>query len=121
MNEIVVKSPAKINIGLNVIDKRPDGFHNLETIFYPLDLYDEIRITKSNHFSFNSNDRNLNKEDTNLIIKATEEIEKYFDLKLPVEIYLNKNIPIGAGLGGGSSNAASTLLALVKLFNLHIE
>lgn len=121
MNEIVVKSFAKINIGLNVIDKRPDGFHNLETIFYPLNFYDEIRITKSDHFSFNSNDRNLNSEKTNLIIKAKEELEKYFKLMLSSEIYLNKNIPIGAGLGGGSSNAASTLLALVKLFDLSIS
>lgn len=121
MNEIVVKSPAKINIGLNIINKRLDGFHNLETIFYPLNLFDEIRFTKSEKFSFNSNDVNLNQEKTNLIIKAKELLEKEFDTQLPVEIYLEKNIPIGAGLGGGSSNAASTLLGLKKLFNLQIE
>ena len=120
MNKIIVKSPAKINIGLNIINKRSDGFHNLETIFYPLNIYDEIIFTKSDHFSFNSNDLVLNKEETNLIIKAKEEIEKYSNLKLPVEIYLQKNIPIGAGLGGGSSNAASTLVTLDKLFNLNI-
>ena len=121
MNNIVVKSPAKINIGLNIINKRPDGFHNLETIFYPINIYDEIRYTISDHFSFDSNDQNLNIEKTNLIIRTKEEIEKNCNLKLPVEIYLNKNIPIGAGLGGGSSNAASTLNALVKLFNLTIS
>ncbi|MCK7524368.1 MAG: hypothetical protein MZV64_45420 [Ignavibacteriales bacterium] len=60
--KFVVKSPAKINIGLNIIHKREDGFHNLETIFYPLNLFDEIRFIKSDKFSFNSNDENLNKE-----------------------------------------------------------
>ena len=72
MDEIIVKSPAKINIGLNIVGKRSDGFHNLETIFYPINLFDVIRITKSDKFSFNSNDENLNKEKTNLIIKEKE-------------------------------------------------
>lgn len=121
MDEFVVKSPAKINIGLNIINKRPDGFHNLETIFYPLNLFDEIRFHKSDKFSFNSNDDNLNKEKSNLIIKAKELLENKLGIKLSVEIYLNKNIPIGAGLGGGSSNAAATLKTLTKLFNIEIE
>jgi 4-diphosphocytidyl-2-C-methyl-D-erythritol kinase len=121
MDEIVVKSSAKINIGLNIISKREDGFHNLETIFYPLNLFDEIIFTRSDKFSFNSNDINLNKESTNLIIKAKDEVEKYSGTLLPVAIYLNKNIPIGAGLGGGSSNAASALLALNKLFDVNIS
>ena len=121
MDEFVVKSPAKINIGLYIINKRPDGFHNIETIFYPLSLFDEIRFHKSDKFSFNSNDDNLNKEKSNLIIKAKELLENKLGIKLSVEIYLNKNIPIGAGLGGGSSNAASTLIALTKLFNLKID
>lgn len=121
MSEIVVKSPAKINIGLNIINKRDDGFHNLETIFYPLDLFDEIGFTKSEKFTFRSNDPNLNKEKTNLIIKAKELLETEFNVQLTVDINLNKNIPIGAGLGGGSSNAATTLIALTKLFNLQID
>ena len=121
MNEITVKSKAKINIGLNIINKRLDGFHNLETIFYPIDLFDEIRFTKSDKFSFNSNDSELSKESTNLIIKAKEQLENYSGIQFPVEVYLNKNIPIGAGLGGGSSNAASTLIALNNLFDIKIE
>ena len=121
MNELVVKSPAKINIGLNIINKRNDGFHDLETIFYPINLFDEIRFTKSDKFSFSSNDENLNKEKTNLIIKAKESLEKHFNLQFPVKVFLDKHIPIGAGLGGGSSNAASTLLALTKLFNLELD
>jgi 4-diphosphocytidyl-2-C-methyl-D-erythritol kinase len=121
MDELVVKSPAKINIGLNIINKRVDGFHNLQTIFYPLNIFDEIRFIRSNKFSFNSNDVNLNKEKTNLIIKAKVFLENEFRIHLPIEIYLNKKIPIGAGLGGGSSNAATTLLSLIKLFNLQID
>jgi 4-diphosphocytidyl-2-C-methyl-D-erythritol kinase len=120
MDNLIVKSFAKINIGLNIISKREDGFHNLETIFYPLRLYDEISIKKSNKFLFNSNNKELNKVKSNLIIKAKEELEKYFKIELPVEIYLDKTIPIGSGLGGGSSNAASTIKALIKLFNLEI-
>lgn len=121
MDEIIVQSPAKINIGLNIINKRDDGFHNLETIFYPINLFDEIRFSKSDKFTFNSNDENLNKEKTNLIIRAKELLENEFVTQLPVIIYLKKNIPIGAGLGGGSSNAASTLLSLTKLFNLELS
>jgi len=112
MDQIKVKSPAKINIGLNIIRKREDGFHDLETIFYPLDLYDEITITKSDKFSFTSNDELLNKESTNLIIKAKQELERVSGKTLNVNIELKKNIPIGAGLGGGSSNAAVTLKSL---------
>ncbi|MBS4035712.1 MAG: 4-(cytidine 5'-diphospho)-2-C-methyl-D-erythritol kinase [Ignavibacterium sp.] len=115
MDQIKVKSPAKINIGLNIIRKREDGFHDLETIFYPLNLYDEITITKSDSFSFISNDELLNKEPTNLIIKAQKEFERVSGKTLNVKIELKKNIPIGAGLGGGSSNAAITLKTLNAL------
>lgn len=121
MERLILKSNAKINLGLNIISKRKDGFHNLETIFYPINLFDEIIFTKSDSFSFTSSDENLNREQTNLIIRSKDELERYFRRELPVEIILSKNIPIGAGLGGGSSNAASTLLALIKLFNLQIE
>lgn len=121
MEKLILKSNAKINLGLNIVSKREDGFHNLETIFYPINLFDEITFTKSNNFSFISSDKTLNKEQTNLIIRSKEELERYFRKDLLVEIVLKKNIPIGAGLGGGSSNAASTLLALIKLFNLQIE
>lgn len=121
MDRIKVKSPAKINLGLNIIKKRDDGFHDLETIFYPLNLYDEITFTKSDKFSFTSNDELLNTEPTNLIIKAKEELERVSGKKLNVKIELNKSIPIGAGLGGGSSNAAVTLNTLNNLFELYLD
>lgn len=121
MDSFLIKSPAKVNIGLNIIRKRDDGFHDLETIFYPINLFDEISFRKSEEFSFKSNDDNLNKEKSNLIIKAKELLEDQLSIKLNVNILLNKSVPIGAGLGGGSSNAASTLIALNDIFNLNVE
>ena len=121
MDNLVVPSFAKINLGLNIISKRDDGFHNLETIFYPLKLSDEISIKKSMSFSFESNDKNLLNDNSNLIIRAKESLEKFLDEKLEVNIFLSKNIPIGAGLGGGSSNAAATLLGFTKLFDIQIS
>jgi 4-diphosphocytidyl-2-C-methyl-D-erythritol kinase len=121
MDNLVVPSFAKINLGLNIISKRDDGFHNLETIFYPLRLSDEISIKKSMSFSFESNDKNLLNDNSNLIICAKESLEKFLDEKLEVNIFLSKNIPIGAGLGGGSSNAAATLLGFTKLFDIQIS
>lgn len=121
MDQIKVKSPAKINIGLNIIRKRKDGFHDLETIFYPLNIYDEITFTKADSFSFTSNDELLNKEPTNLIIKAKEELERESGKTLNVKIELKKNIPIGAGLGGGSSNAAISLKTLNSFLNLELR
>ncbi|HEX7357176.1 MAG TPA: 4-(cytidine 5'-diphospho)-2-C-methyl-D-erythritol kinase [Ignavibacteriaceae bacterium] len=121
MDSILLNSPAKINIGLNIINKRSDGFHNLETIFYPLNLFDELHFSKSDEFNFKSNDQNLTNDKSNLICRAIHLLENEFNLNLKVKVNLKKNIPIGAGLGGGSSNAASTLLAVAKLFELEID
>ncbi len=121
MKKLVLNSPAKINFGLNIINKREDGFHNLETFFYPIyDLYDKITFEKSDHFIFDSNNIDLIKDPSNLIQKAHSKIENLVKKKINVKIYLEKNIPIGAGLGGGSSNAASTLLGLNEMFKLKI-
>lgn len=121
MNNLKIKSIAKINFGLRVLSKREDGFHNLQTLFLPISkLYDNISFEKSEELSFNSNVSLLNDE-SNLIIKAVRLLENKFCKKLNVKIDLLKQIPIGAGLGGGSSNAASTLLALNKLFDLRLS
>jgi 4-diphosphocytidyl-2-C-methyl-D-erythritol kinase len=120
MEKITINSPAKINFGLNVIEKRMDGFHNLETIFYPLELSDKIIFEKSDRFSFLSNVPSLDNDPTNLIIRSLTLIEEFIKRKLDVKISLQKVIPIGGGLGGGSSNAAHTLLSLNELFELKI-
>ncbi len=122
MNYIEIKAPAKINLGLNIISRRPDGYHNLETIFYPIvDLYDVIKITKAKSFSFRCNVKEIDLDFNNLIIKAKNRLEKYSGKKINVDIYCEKNIPIGAGLGGGSSDAAATLISLNEMFNLSIS
>lgn len=122
MKYIEIKSPAKINIGLNILNKRPDGYHNLQTIFYPLfSLYDLIKIEKCDHFYFESNNDELKDDNSNLIIKAVKLLEKNFQKSFQVRIELEKNIPMGAGLGGGSSNAATVLVSLNEMFRLGIK
>lgn len=121
MDKIEVLSPAKINLGLNIISKREDGFHNLETIFYPINLNDKISFEKFDYSLFATNNEQLKSEvDSNLVLRALHLLEEVTGRKLNCKIFLEKHIPIGAGLGGGSSNAASTLLALNELFELNL-
>jgi len=103
---------------LNIINKRPDGYHNIESIFYPITLFDDISIGFSDTLSIESNNSQLVREDGNSIIKAIYIIEQEIKKKVNVKIYLKKNIPIGAGMGGGSSDGAATLAALNELFDL---
>lgn len=122
MTKLTLNSPAKINFGLNILNKRDDGFHNLKTFFYPIyDLCDKIIFEPSKHFIFDSNNLELIKDPSNLIQRAHSAIESLVNKKINVKIYLNKKIPIGAGLGGGSSNAASTLVGLNEMFELKIN
>lgn len=117
MNKLIVKAPAKINIGLNIVAKRKDGFHDLETIFYPIyDLYDEIKFENSDSFIF-QNDY----EFENIIVKAVRLLERHTGCKIKIKISLEKNIPIGAGLGGGSSDAAAVLGTLNKILKLNLR
>lgn len=121
MDILEVSSIAKINFGLFVIEKRNDGFHNLETIFYPLNkLFDNIVFTKSDSTSIESNIHNI-ANDSNLIIKAIKLVSQHLNVPLNLKVKLTKNIPMGAGLGGGSSNAAETLKALNTLYALNID
>jgi len=121
MEEIKVESPSKINIGLNVVEKRDDGFHNLQTVFYPLLLSDKLSFQKSNKLELNSNTDFLNNLDNNLIIKAIRILENKTGVEIKVKIFIEKFIPIGGGLGGGSSNAATTLKAINRLFKLGLS
>ncbi|MBI2418251.1 MAG: 4-(cytidine 5'-diphospho)-2-C-methyl-D-erythritol kinase [Ignavibacteriales bacterium] len=119
MRKVTIKSHAKINLGLNIIRKRLDGFHDIETIFYPLDLCDVLTFSKSESFSFTCDNDELNRDiEKNLIVKAVRLLEKTVNAALPVAVSLEKNIPMGAGLGGGSSNAAVTLLSVNEIFQL---
>ena len=118
MEKIVVESPAKINLGLNVVKKREDGYHNLETIFFPLMLSDKITFVKSDKLNVNTNSDILNKLTNNLVHKAIELLEERTNKKFLLDIFIEKIIPIGGGLGGGSSNAAITLKTINKIYEL---
>ncbi len=120
---MIVFPNAKINLGLHIVDKRADGYHNLETIFYPIPWNDALEI----HLS--DNDAPLlqsygkpipSQSSNNLCIKAWQLLHQHFQIP-PVNIHLLKAIPMGAGLGGGSSNAAFTLIALNRLFRLQLS
>jgi 4-diphosphocytidyl-2-C-methyl-D-erythritol kinase len=121
MNKIIKKSPAKINIGLNVKGKRPDGFHNIETVFYPLLLTDELIIERAYSISINSNSEQLNKIKKNILEKTIKVIESKIKEKIGIKIFVDKKIPLGAGLGGGSSNAGNALKALNELYELKMS
>jgi 4-diphosphocytidyl-2-C-methyl-D-erythritol kinase len=112
---------AKINIGLNIVEKRPDGFHNIESCFYPVGWSDALEITLAETFSFHADGITIpgNAED-NLCTKAYQMLRRDFNLS-PVKIHLLKTVPIGAGLGGGSADAAFTIRALNQLFGLGIS
>ena len=111
---------SKINIGLQIVSKRDDGFHNLETIFYPVGLKDALEIVESKEFHFRTNRPEMGSSEKNLVVKAYRLLKKDYNLP-PVDIYLYKKIPTGAGLGGGSSDASHTILMLDKLFSLDIS
>lgn len=118
---MIVYPNAKINIGLKVLNKREDGFHNLETLFYPVYKSDILEIVESTTLKMEQYGIGIpvNGAEDNLCLKAYKLLKNNFDIP-PVEIYLHKNIPVGAGLGGGSSDAAHTILALNSLFNLNL-
>jgi 4-diphosphocytidyl-2-C-methyl-D-erythritol kinase len=113
---------AKINLGLSIISKRPDGFHNIETIFYPLPIRDVLEIVPSKETKFFSSGLPIaGVPDNNLVMLAYKLIKIKYRQIAPLEIYLHKSIPMGAGLGGGSSDAVGILHLLDMLFDLHIS
>jgi len=110
---------AKINLGLNIVRKRSDGYHDIESCLYPIPYYDMLEIIEGNSFEFTITGIPIN-EDNNLVTQAYYLLTSKFDLP-PVRIHLNKNIPVGGGLGGGSSNASFTLKMLNEIFHLNLK
>ena len=109
MSHLVLKSHAKVNIGLKIRNQRTDGYHNIHTIFQELDFHDTIKLEKrDSSCQFSSNVDWLPKNDSNLCVKAWQKMVDTFELG-GVSIQLEKRIPAGGGLGGGSSNAATIL------------
>lgn len=119
---MVVFPNCKINLGLNIIRKRPDGYHDLETVFYPVGIKDALEIIPAEKTTFQLSGLPVPTQDQdNLCLKAYYLLKKDFPGLPFVNIYLLKNIPLGAGLGGGSSDAAFMLLMLNKKFDLNLS
>src|ERR1700754_4636649 len=113
---------CKINLGLRILRRREDGYHDLETVFYPVPLKDALEITPSDELLFTASGIPIPGDPAgNLCLKAWHLLKKDFPDLPFVHIHLYKHIPIGAGLGGGSSDGASTLLLLNKQFHLGLD
>ena len=114
-----IKAPAKVNLFLNVLRRRPDGYHELHSILQMVSLYDEMTFEPARRgMTLTSLSRDLPTDGRNLIVQAARCLAREAGVSLGVRMTLKKNIPIGAGLGGGSSNAAATLVALNRLWGL---
>ena len=119
-----VIAPAKINLSLRVVGRRSDGFHEIETYIAPISLCDKIKIEQRSgkqKIAFQCDDPSVPKGEGNLVVSAANIFFKQTKITGSVSIELKKNIPHGAGLGGGSSDAASTLLALNELFETNLS
>jgi len=118
MKSILIQANAKINLNLKILGKRPDGYHNIESTFQSIDLADFVSIEKAkNYFSGGI----ICPESENIILKAKNLLEKTVKKELPCQIHLQKVIPISAGLGGGSTDAAAILVGLNFLYNLNLN
>ncbi len=121
---MIVFPNAKINLGLNIVSKREDGYHNLETVFFPIPIFDALEVLEdaslSSSYSFSSSGIKVDgNSESNLCIKAYNLLKSDFNLN-PIKVHLHKTIPMGGGLGGGSSDASFMLKALDSLFELNI-
>lgn len=119
---LTLPSPAKINLFLHINGKRDDGYHLLQTVFQFLDIHDTLEFTcnKQNTITLTCNDKSLEIDD-NLIIRAVNLLKPFANDNAGIDIHLDKILPMGGGVGGGSSNAATTLLALNHLWQLNLS
>lgn len=116
MNTFTLKAPAKLNLSLRVLGKRDDGFHEIDTLMVKLPaLADELTFIETDDFSFNCDDPGVPGNEGNLVVKAAKAYEAATGISCKCSISLKKSIPHGAGLGGGSSDAAVTLVGLNRL------
>jgi len=119
-----ILAPAKTNLSLKILGRRDDGFHELDTLIAPISLYDEIRLDKGRPgkgIEFRCDDLSVPQGNDNLVVRAAKAFFEMTEIEPAVSIQLQKKIPHGAGLGGGSSDAASVLLALNRLFDAKLS
>jgi 4-diphosphocytidyl-2-C-methyl-D-erythritol kinase len=119
MQELVVETPAKINLTLDVLGKRSDGYHELETVMHQINLVDKIYLRKEIcGITINSNSKQIPHNEQNLTYKAAALMFKNFQIKEGISIFIEKRIPVGAGLAGGSTDAAAVLTGINDLCGL---
>ena len=118
---MIVKAPAKINLYLEIINKRQDGYHNIESVMHTVSLFDvlEFSETELNKIELVCENSELSNPEKNIVYKATKVFKEKYNINKGIKIKLTKNIPMGAGLGGGSSDAAATILALNKIWQVN--
>ena len=119
---MIVRAPAKINIFLEVTSRRKDGYHNIESLMRPVSLYDRLVIKpQSKDVTLRCNLKDLPVDDSNIVMKAAILLKNELNIDKGAHIYLEKNIPMGAGLGGGSSDAAAVLNGLLRLWKRRLS
>tara|TARA_B000000437_G_scaffold3655_1_gene3342 strand:+ start:684 stop:1514 length:831 start_codon:yes stop_codon:yes gene_type:complete len=118
---MIIPSYAKINLGLKIINKRPDGLHNIESVFLQISLHDSLTFSSSNKFSIISKGISCPTNQNNILFKVIDLLKKEYDININFKVLINKNIPIGAGLGGGSSNAAAFLKYLLEVNQIKLS
>lgn len=123
MNTIQLDSFAKINLSLDVLEEREDGYHNIDTIMQLIDLKDviEIECIDQNECIIECNKQNIPLDHTNLVHKAWEALKKYTGIQQGIKVHIQKNIPVAAGLAGGSSNAAAVIKGLNEILGLNLS
>jgi len=117
---ITLKAPAKVNLGLRIIGKRDDGYHEIDTIMIPIGWHDIVRLEKSSSLTLTCSDPSLPTDKNNLVLKAAMALQSRHNFR-GASIHLIKNVPHGAGLGSGSSDAGATLRGLRTLWDLDVS
>ncbi len=120
--QLNLRSPAKLNLMLHIVGRRENGYHELQTVFQFIDLYDDLQFRLNEDGAIrrlSGNDKVP--ADQDLVIRAAQLLQRSFNVHHGIDIQIHKRIPMGGGLGGGSSNAATTLMALNRLWNLGLD
>jgi 4-diphosphocytidyl-2-C-methyl-D-erythritol kinase len=116
---MLLRAFAKINLGLRILGRRDDGYHEIRTVLQTIDWFDEIHLSGAEQFHFSG--PGTPEDETNLIVRAVRAYERVSSAPAPVSIQLVKNIPVGRGLGGGSSDAATTFMGLQRMFKRALD
>lgn len=118
---MIIECPAKINLSLDVVGKREDGYHLLEMIMQTVSLYDKVKITKDKETSVICNNINVPSDRSNIAYRAVELMKQRFEIQDNFKIEIEKNIPVAAGLAGGSTNGAAVIKAINEMYSLNLS